>query len=185
MSKKPLFTTKTLVGTGLGAALFIVLTMFVKVPSPIPNTTINITYGVEAFFGVVFGPIAGGLIGLIGHTISDSLMWGTPSWAWVAGSAVVGIVSGLCYYFMDIESGKFSVKDAVILCVLSVLGNAIAWLLVAPAGDMIQYAQPWDYVFAQGLMAFGSNAITTCVLSVLLCFAYSKTRVKKGSLDIE
>lgn len=185
MSKKPLFTTKTLVGTGLGAALFIVLTMFVKIPSPVPNTTINITYGVTAFFGTVFGPVAGALIGLIGHTISDALLWGTPSWSWVAGSAIVGLVSGLCYYFMDMESGKFGVKEALLLCVFSVIGNAIAWLLVAPAGDMIQYAQPWDYVFAQGLMAFASNAITTVVLGLLLCFAYSKTRVKKGSLDIE
>lgn len=185
MSKKPLFTTKTLVGTGLGAALFIVLTMFVKIPSPVPNTTINITYGVMAFFGTVFGPVAGALIGLIGHTISDALLWGTPSWSWVLGSAVVGLVSGLCYYFMDIDNGRFTVKDAVMLCVLSVIGNAIAWLLVAPLGDMIQYAQPWDYVFAQGLMAFASNAITTCILGVVLCLLYSKTRVKKGSLDIE
>lgn len=32
-------TTKTIVATGLGAALFTLLFMFVKVPSPIPETS--------------------------------------------------------------------------------------------------------------------------------------------------
>ena len=57
------FKTKTIVATGLGAALFIVLFMYVKIPTGIPETDIKTAYGVGAFFAALFGPIAGGLIG--------------------------------------------------------------------------------------------------------------------------
>ena len=60
--KKSLFSTKTMVATALGAALFMVLFMFVKVPSPVPETNLQIAYGISAFFAAVYGPVAGFLI---------------------------------------------------------------------------------------------------------------------------
>jgi energy-coupling factor transport system substrate-specific component len=54
------FKTKTIVATGLGAALFTLLFMYVKVPTGIPETEIQTAYGIGAFFGALFGPIAGG-----------------------------------------------------------------------------------------------------------------------------
>ena len=63
------FDTKTIVATGLGAALFMLLFMFVRVPSPIPETSFQTAYGVGAMFAVLFGPIAGGLIQFIGTTM--------------------------------------------------------------------------------------------------------------------
>ena len=64
--KKSLFSTKTMVATALGAALFMVLFMFVKVPSPVPETNLQIAYGISAFFAAVYGPVAGFLIAFIG-----------------------------------------------------------------------------------------------------------------------
>ena len=52
--------TKTIVATGLGAALFIVLFMYVKIPTGIPETDIKTAYGVGAFFSALFGPFLGG-----------------------------------------------------------------------------------------------------------------------------
>ena len=69
------FKTKTIVATGLGAALFIVLFMYVKIPTGIPETDIKTAYGVGAFFAALFGPVAGGLIGLIGHGLSDAIQY--------------------------------------------------------------------------------------------------------------
>ena len=56
------FNTKTLVGTALGAALFTVLFMYVKIPTGIPETQIQSAYGIGGFFAAMFGPIAGLLI---------------------------------------------------------------------------------------------------------------------------
>ena len=51
------FDTKTIVATGLGAAVFLVLFMYVKIPSPVPETNLQIAYGVSSFFAAVFGPL--------------------------------------------------------------------------------------------------------------------------------
>ena len=67
--KKSIFSTKTIVATGLGGALFMVLFMFVKVPSPVPETNLQLAYAISGFFGLLFGPVAGGLIAFIGHLV--------------------------------------------------------------------------------------------------------------------
>ncbi len=71
------FKTKTIVATGLGAALFTLLFMYVKVPTGIPETELQTAYGVGAFFAALFGPITGGLVAFIGHALSDSVQYGS------------------------------------------------------------------------------------------------------------
>ena len=74
MKKTPV---TTIVAIGIGAALFFVLGRFVSIPSPVPNTNISIQYGLLAFMAVLFGPVAGLLIGFIGHALIDfSYGWG-------------------------------------------------------------------------------------------------------------
>ena len=62
---------KTVVAVGIGAALFFVLARFVAIPSGIANTSICLQYAVLALFAILYGPVAGGLIGFIGHTLGD------------------------------------------------------------------------------------------------------------------
>ena len=68
----------TVVAIGIGAALFFVLGRFVAIPSPVPNTNIAAQYGLLAFMAALFGPLAGMLIGLIGHALID-FSWGAAS----------------------------------------------------------------------------------------------------------
>ena len=75
------FKTKTIVATGLGAALFTLLFMYVKIPTGIPETDIQTAYGIGAFFAALFGPIAGGLIAFIGHALSDGIQYGSIWWS--------------------------------------------------------------------------------------------------------
>ena len=84
------FSVRTIVAIGIGAALFFVLARFVSVPSPVPNTNICTQYGLLAFMAAVFGPLAGLLIGFIGHWLTDlSAGWGVW-WSWVIASGVFG-----------------------------------------------------------------------------------------------
>lgn len=181
--KKSLFSTKHIVATGLGAALFMILFMYVKVPSPIPETNLQIAYGISAFFACLFGPITGALIAFIGHALSDFLSYGSPWWSWVIASGVAAGICGFAYFTTDVESGKFDMSDIVKFNVIQVIGNAVAWLLVAPVLDIVIYAEPTNVVFAQGLIAFGMNSICAGVIGTLLLIAYAKTRTKKGSLS--
>lgn len=69
----------TIVAIGIGAALFFVLGRFVAIPSLVPNTNISLQYAVLALLAILYGPVAGGLIGFIGHTLID-LSWGGSPW---------------------------------------------------------------------------------------------------------
>lgn len=177
------FNTKTLVATAIGAALFTVLFMYVKIPSPIVNTEIHTAYGIAGFFAVVFGPIAAALIAFIGHALSDTFLWGSAWWSWVIASGVVGFLFGLAKQKIDIESGVFGKREILIFNVYQIIANAISWIIVAPVLDILIYAEPVNLVFAQGTMAFIGGSISTGVFGTILLVVYSKTRTKEGSLE--
>lgn len=179
------FKTKTIVATGLGAALFMLMFMYVKIPTGIPETDIQTAYGVGAFFAALFGPIAGGLIAFIGHALSDSLQYGSAWWSWVIASGVTCFGIGLIYPRLKVEEGEFSVKDIVVYNVWQVVCNAVAWILVAPVLDIVIYAEPVNLVFTQGAVATLWNSVSAGVIGTLLLLIYSKTRSKKGSLTKE
>ncbi len=85
----------TVVAIGIGSALFFVLGRFVAIPSPVPNTNISTQYGLLGFMAGLYGPVAGLLIALIGHTLIDfSYGWGIW-WAWVIASGVDRMSGGL------------------------------------------------------------------------------------------
>ena len=185
MKKLCEFKTKTIVATGLGAALFTLLFMYVKIPTGIPETDIQTAYGIGAFFAALFGPIAGGLIAFIGHALSDSIQYGSAWWSWVVASGLSCFIIGLVYPKLHVEDGEFGKKDIILFNVYQIIGNAIAWIIVAPILDILIYAEPANLVFTQGVVAAISNAISSGVIGTILLVLYSRTRSKKGSLTKE
>ena len=127
-----------------------------KIPTGIPETDIQTAYGIGAFFAALFGPIAGGLIAFIGHALSDGIQYGSIWWSWVVASGISQII-----------------------------GNFVAWVIVAPLLDVVVYAEPANLVVTQGVVAAISNAISAGVIGSILLVLYSKTRSKKGSLTKE
>ncbi len=178
------FSVKTIVAIGIGAALFFVLGRFVMIPSPVPNTNISIQYGVLAFIAAVFGPIAGALVGLIGHTLID-LSWGSPWWSWIIASGVFGLLMGIALKVLKLEDGEVGKKGLVKFNIAQVIGHVICWGAVAPALDILIYNEPVEKLFAQGLVAGISNAVTTAIVGSILCVAYAATKPKAGSLTKE
>jgi energy-coupling factor transport system substrate-specific component len=177
------FGTRTLVATALGAAIFMLLFMYVKIPSPIPETSFQTAYGLSSFFATLFGPIAGGLISFIGHALSDAIQYGSPWWSWVIASGISGIIFGLAFKRTKVEEGIFKLKDILTFNVIQIIGNAFAWILVAPVLDILIYQEPANKVFTQGIAAALMNAISAGVIGTLLLLAYAATRTKKGSLS--
>ena len=178
-------TSKTFVAVGIGAALFFVLGRFVAIPSPVPNTNISLQYAVLGLLAAMYGPVAGGLIGFIGHALIDLSWGGIPWWSWVIASAFTGVVVGLFAKKLNIQDGDFNKAKAAIFAVANVVAHAIAWIVVAPVLDILIYSEPVKKVFAQGAFAAVSNIITAVVVGGLLILAYTKTIAKKGSLDKE
>lgn len=175
-------SVKSVVAIGIGAALFFVLGK-ISIPTPVPNTYISLQYAIQGVFATLFGPIAGLLIGFIGHTLIDVTSYG-PWWSWIIASAFAGLVIGLITLKLDINEG-LDKKKVIQFNVAQVIAHLLAWGLVAPVLDIVIYAEPIEKLFAQGLMAGVANIVTTGVVGSLLLLAYAKTIVKKGSLSKE
>ena len=181
MKKSPIVTV---VAIGIGAALFFVLGRFVIVPSPVPNTNINLQYGLLAFMALLFGPVVGGLSGLIGHVLVDMTSYGLW-WSWEIATGVFGVLVGLLGNKIRLADGEFGKKDLVKFVIAVVAAHLVSWLLVAPVLDIVIYQEPVNLVFTQGAVAAAANIVTTLIVGILLCFAYAKARPKKGSLKEE
>ena len=170
---------KTVVAVGIGAALFFVLGRFVAIPSPVPNTNISLQYAVLALLAVMYGPVAGGLIGFIGHTLIDLSWGGTPWWSWVITSAFVGVIVGLFAKKLNVQEGEFGKGKVTLFAIANIVAHVIGWIVVAPVLDILIYAEPANKVFAQGAFAAISNTITAVIVGGLLVLAYTKTIAKK------
>ena len=108
------FGIKEVVATGIGTALFVALTQ-VQIPMGfIPNTSLQPRAALLAFLAAVFGPVVGGIVGLLGHALGDALFYGSVWWSWVFPDAVFGLLIGLFAAKYAIKDGGFD-KKAIIL----------------------------------------------------------------------
>lgn len=176
---------KTIVAIGIGSAVFVILGRFVSIPTGIPNTSIETAYAFLALMSVVFGPIAGLLIGLIGHALKDAVFYGSIWWSWVIVSAFVGLFIGFFANRINIQSGVFASKQILTFNIVQAVVQAIGWFLIAPALDVLIYAEPANKVFVQGVIAGISNIITVGVIGTILLVSYAKTRNQSDSLSVE
>ncbi len=176
-------TTRTIVAIGIGAAVFFVLNRFVSIPTGIPNTSLSTAYGFLAFMGTLFGPIAGALIGFIGHALTDiTAGWGVW-WSWVIVSAFVGCAVGLAHKRVNVEDGSFGTRDVLTFNLYQIAANVIGWGALAPVLDILIYKEPADKVFLQGLTAGAANLVSMAILGTIFLTIYAKTRTTEGSLN--
>jgi energy-coupling factor transport system substrate-specific component len=184
MADKKIISVRTVVAIGIGAALTFVFMKFVRLPSPVPATYLILSPAIIAIFAGIFGPIAGFLIALIGHVISD-LTGGGVWWSWAIANGIFGLLVGTFWKFYRLDEGDFTFKNCLIFNAVQILANAIAWIGIAPTLDILIYAEPADKVYLQGLAAGAMNAGVVLILGSILAFGYSKTRTKAGSLKAE
>ncbi|SNF66364.1 protein YdcD [Streptococcus pneumoniae] len=175
------FTIKQVVAVGIGAALFVVIGM-INIPTPVPNTSIQLQYAVQALLSIIFGPIIGLLVGLIGHAIKDSLVGYGLWWTWIIASGLFGLVVGLFRKYVRVINSVFDWKDILIFNLIQLLANALVWGVLAPLGDVVIYQEAAEKVFAQGIVAGIANGVSVAIAGTLLLLAYAGTQTRAGSL---
>ena len=181
---KKVVPVKTVAAIGIGSAILFVLMRFAAVPSGAPNTYINFGIVILSVFAATLGPLAGFLIGFIGHALVDFTV-GLVSWPWVIADALYGLAVGFFWKHYRVVEGKFGVKQALIFNVVQILANLLAWVSIAPALDILIDHEPSDIVYIQGLVAGALNIAVVLIFGTLLLFGYSGTRAKAGSLKRE
>jgi len=183
--KKKKMSIRSVVAIGIGTALFVVLS-YVSIPLVlIPNTSIQTRVALLSYMTAIFGPFVGACIGFLGHMLADAIQYGSVWWSWVVPEAVFGIILGLFYRYYAIEDGDFKGKRIVVFNIVQIIANLTAWFLVAPALDLLIYAEPVNKVFTQGILASIGNIITVGVLGVILGSTYSRMKQQANSLEKE
>lgn len=174
---------KNVVAIGIGAALFIIIGLLVNIPTPVPNTSIQLQYAVLALFAIIYGPTVGFFAGFIGHALKDAFQFGSPWWTWVLVSGLIGLAVGLLARRLNIQKGYVTVKDYVTFNVVQIVANFIGWGLIAPIGDVLVYSEPSNKVFVQGLLSASVNSLTIGIGGSILLAVYAKSRPQSGSLS--
>lgn len=178
-------TLRTTVAVGIGAAVFFILGRFLSIPIGfIPNTSVETTYPFLSLMAAIFGPLAGFLIGIIGHAIKDLLTYGLW-WSWVISSGVCGFGYGLASKRINIQNGELTKKELITFNVIQIITNLVAWGLIAPVLDILIYSEPTSKVFTQGIVSAVINSLAVAILGTLLLSLYAKTQTKSGSLTKE
>lgn len=178
-------SVKNVVAIGIGSAIYVILARFTSIPTPIPNTNIELVFPFLALLAAIYGAKVGFAVGFIGHALSDFIMYGQTWWSWVLATGIFGLIIGLSRKPLDLKNGIFGFKQIIFFNVVQILANAIAWIAVAPVGDILIYSEPANKVFVQGISATISNGITIMIVGTLLLKAYAGTKIKKGSLRKE
>ncbi|MGP8305800.1 ECF-type riboflavin transporter substrate-binding protein [Vibrio sp. YIC-376] len=177
-------SVKTLLAILTGAVLYGIggLPMF-GVPV-FANTTLKPAMAILAVYSVLFGPIAGFLIGIIGHWLTDMIAgWGV--WlTWVVGSGIVGLVIGLFPYLTRhrLENGEFNRRDFKLFVILALVGNVLGYGCSAYL-DTILYSEPFNKVLTQMLIVSGGNTILISLIGFFIIKSIAKRNKASDNLS--
>jgi len=166
----------------IGAGLMFVLNRYIAIPSGVPDTSVQLGIPILAVFAAVLGPLAGFLIGFIGHALVD-ISWGGIGgvwWSWVIASALFGFAVGFFRKSFKIEEGRFGVKQALIFNSVQAAANIASYVFIARILDLFMYNEPFGKLTLQGFVAAGINIAAVLILGTILAAGYSKTLTKTG-----
>ena len=174
-------TVKRIGTIAAGSVLFFLLGRYVTIPSPIPTVNICVQYGLLAFLAVVCGPLTGSITGLIGHILID-LSGGQMFWSWIIATAAFGGLLGVLANVTRLDPAHRDREMLVHFNLCQVATHVVCWAGIAPVLDILFYNENMDTIFAEGLTAALSNAVTTAIVgsSVLAIYAVLKARRAKN-----
>lgn len=174
-------TVKRIGTIAAGSVLFFLLGRYVTIPSPIPTVNICVQYGLLAFLAVVCGPLTGSITGLIGHILID-LSGGQMFWSWIIATTAFGGLLGVLANVTRLDPAHRDREMLVHFNLCQVATHVVCWAGIAPVLDILFYNENMDTIFAEGLTAALSNAVTTAIVgsSMLAIYAVLKARRAKN-----
>jgi energy-coupling factor transport system substrate-specific component len=160
------FTNREIVNSAAGALIYAVLYwVFKAFPIPLPfNQEIFIRPSVlvPLFMGLMFGPLVGGVTGVVGHVVGDLLVAAGFNLWWALGSGLMGFIPGLSLYFIREYKTIRDYALAELFVALGVWGGSAMGALV---GDALILRQS---DFAAGTSKFVSEGLTGSINGLLL-----------------
>ena len=175
-------TVKRIVNIAVGSVLFFLLGAFVSIPSPIDTVNIFVQYGLLAVLAVVCGPLTGSVVGLLGHIAID-LYVGELCWSWIIASSAFGGLLGVLANVTRLDPAHRDREMLVHFNLCQVATHVVCWAGIAPVLDILFYNENMDTIFAEGLTAALSNAVTTAIVGSSLLAIYAVFTARRAKKD--
>lgn len=175
-------TVKRIGTIAAGSVLFFLLGRYVTIPSPIPTVNICVQYGLLAFLAVVCGPLTGSITGLIGHILID-LSGGQMFWSWIIATAAFGGLLGVLANVTRLDPAHRDREMLVHFNLCQVATHVVCWAGIAPVLDILFYNENMDTIFAEGLTAALSNAVTTAIVGSSMLAIYAVLKARRAKKD--
>lgn len=175
-------TVKRIGTIAAGSVLFFLLGRYVTIPSPIPTVNICVQYGLLAFLAVVCGPLTGSITGLIGHILID-LSGGQMFWSWILATAAFGGLLGVLANVTRLDPAHRDREMLVHFNLCQVATHVVCWAGIAPVLDILFYNENMDTIFAEGLTAALSNAVTTAIVGSSMLAIYAVLKARRAKTD--
>ena len=175
-------TVKRIGTIAIGSVLFFLLGRYVTIPSPIPTVNICVQYGLLAFLAVVCGPLTGSMTGLIGHILID-LSGGQMFWSWILATAAFGGLLGVLANVTRLDPAHRDREMLVHFNLCQVATHVVCWAGIAPVLDILFYNENMDTIFAEGLTAALSNAVTTAIVGSSMLAIYAVLKARRAKHD--
>ena len=175
-------TVKRIGTIAAGSVLFFLLGRYVTIPSPIPTVNICVQYGLLAFLAVACGPLTGSMTGLIGHILID-LSGGQMFWSWILATAAFGGLLGVLANVTRLDPAHRDREMLVHFNLCQVATHVVCWAGIAPVLDILFYNENMDTIFAEGLTAALSNAVTTAIVGSSMLAIYAVFKARRAKKD--
>jgi len=172
LEKRGKSSVKIIALTGIGIALFVVLTLCLQVPV-FENYYLCLGYIVMAVYCYLVGPVSGTIVGCLGtflYCLLISGLRGMPGW--VIGNLIIGIVIGIT--FQKTKKMQKTWLKAVINFLAIAVSTAIGILVLKSVTECILYSQPMIVRMGKNVFAFVAD-VFVLEMSLPLCMALDKS----------
>lgn len=177
--------TKKIALTGIGIALFVVLSLCLQVPV-FQNYYLCLGYIVMMTWLVNVGTVSGTLVAVLGtvlYCILISGLRGLPGWA--TGNIAIGLIVG--YYLNNIRTGiKQQSKPSVIFVwivdvVVMTFAVAAGILLIKSVVEVVLYSQPMLVRITTNMAAYAADCVTLYI-GLPIALTVKKIMTKSGHI---
>lgn len=172
--------TKDITINGIGIALFVALSMCLRVPV-FQNYYLCLGYIVMAMYCYSVGVISGTIVGVMGTVLYCVLingLRGMPGWA--LGNIAIGFMMG--FAFKIAKKIRNKILGILISVMGIVLGTTVGILLIKSGAECILYDQPMLVRITTNMYAYVADVVIL-VISLPICKLVDFCKMKNSSLN--
>lgn len=172
---------RKVVYSALGIALYAILSIIFNLVQ-LPNAgggAIALRPGIviPLFFGALFGPVVGLLVGGLGNIIGDLISFHNFYWNWDVGNALIGFVAGLAVLY---TMGRYRNTRAIVIAEIASFIAIVVGIGFAAYNDIwvskISFAAASSEFFVAGI----PDLINGLILLPILIVAYNAAVRRRG-----